>query len=72
MLDVQAVTRFLFKSERSPRVMDDQLTQSKPVERIEAALARIARHVQAPDPVATEVAARLDSLITQLRSALDE
>jgi len=41
-------------------------------ERLEAALARIARQADAPDPVATEIAARLDSLIAQLRSALEE
>ena len=43
-----------------------------PAERLEAALARIARQANAPDPVATEVAARLDGLIAQLRSALEK
>jgi hypothetical protein len=43
-----------------------------PAERLEAALARIARQASAPDPVAAEVAARLDSLIAQLRSALEK
>lgn len=43
-----------------------------PAERLETALARIARQASAPDPVATEVAARLDGLIAQLRSALEE
>jgi len=43
-----------------------------PAERLEAALARIARQASAPDPVATEVAARLDGLIAQLRSALEQ
>ncbi len=43
-----------------------------PAERLEAALARIARQANAPDPVATEVAARLDGLIAQLRSALEQ
>lgn len=52
--------------------MDDQLNTAHPAERIEAALARIAQHTLAPDPVATEVAARLDSLIAQLRVALKE
>lgn len=42
-----------------------------PVARIAAALDRIAAQVAAPDPVATEVAARLDSLIGQLRDALE-
>ena len=43
-----------------------------PTERLEAALARIARQADAPDPVAAEVAARLDGLIAQLRSALEK
>ena len=43
-----------------------------PAGRLEAALERIARHVEAPDPVAAEVAARLDAVIAKLRSALDE
>jgi len=55
--------------------MDDTIQPAYPVhpaERLEAALARIARQASAPDPVATEVAARLDSLIAQLRSALEQ
>lgn len=43
-----------------------------PAERLEAALARIAQQANAPDPVAAEVAARLDGLIAQLRSALEK
>ncbi len=43
-----------------------------PAERLEAALARIARQANAPDPVASEVAARLDGLIAQLRTALEK
>ena len=46
--------------------------QSAPTHPAEAALARIARQANAPDPVATEVAARLDGLIAQLRSALEK
>jgi len=55
--------------------MDDTIQPAypaHPAERLEAALARIARQASAPDPVATEVAARLDSLIAQLRSALEQ
>ena len=40
-------------------------------DRLEAALERIARRIDAPDPVAAEVAARLDSIIGKLRNALD-
>lgn len=55
----------------------DDTTQPAPIapsaaERLEAALARIAQQANAPDPVATEVAARLDGLIAQLRSALEK
>ena len=42
-----------------------------PAARLAAALDRIALQVTAPDPVAIDVAARLDSLITQLRDALE-
>ena len=52
--------------------MDDDTDLIHPAERLEAALARIALQASAPDPVAVEVAARLDSLIAELRSALDE
>lgn len=40
------------------------------LDRIEAALERIGRHVEQPDPVASEVAARLDAVIASLRAAL--
>jgi len=46
-------------------------TPLHPAERLEAALSRIAAQADAPDPVATEVAARLDSLIAQLRAAVE-
>ncbi len=52
--------------------MDDDTHPIHPAERLEAALARIAKQASDPDPVAIEVTARLDSLIAQLRSALDE
>ena len=42
-----------------------------PAARLHVALERIAAQAAAPDPVATEIAARLDSLIAQLRQALD-
>lgn len=38
--------------------------------RLEAALERIAHILDAPDPVAAEVAARLDRIIATLREAL--
>ncbi len=44
--------------------------EDAPEDRLEAALERIARHLDAPDPVAEEVAARLDSIIATLREAL--
>ena len=47
--------------------MEDEPT---PEDRLEAALERIARHLDAPDPIATEVAARLDHIIAALREAL--
>jgi hypothetical protein len=40
------------------------------LDRIEAALERIGRRVEQPDPVATEVAARLDEVIANLRAGL--
>ena len=46
--------------------------EDTPEARLEAALERIARRIEAPDPIATEVARRLDTLITTLRSALDK
>ena len=39
-------------------------------DRLEAALERIATRFDAPDPIATEVAARLDNIIATLREAL--
>lgn len=39
-------------------------------DRLEAALERIAQRLDAPDPIATEVAARLDHIIATLREAL--
>lgn len=41
-----------------------------PEDRLEAALERIAKGVEAPDPVAAEFAARLDRIIATLRDAL--
>lgn len=41
-----------------------------PEDRLEAALDRIAKVLEAPDPVATEVAERLDRIIASLRNAL--
>ncbi len=52
--------------------MDDDTQPAHPADRLQAALERIARQASAPDPVAVEVTARLDSLIAQLRSALDK
>ncbi len=52
--------------------MDEETQPAHPTERLEAALARIARQANAPDPVATEIAARLERLIAQLRAALEE
>jgi hypothetical protein len=40
------------------------------LDRIEAALERIGRRVEQPDPVANEVAARLDEVIARLRAGL--
>ncbi len=39
-------------------------------DRLEAALDRIAKVLDAPDPVATEVAERLDRMIASVRDAL--
>lgn len=39
-------------------------------DRLEAALDRIAKVLEAPDPVAVEVAERLDRMIASLRDAL--
>jgi hypothetical protein len=40
------------------------------LDRIEAALERIGRRVEQPDPVEAEVSARLDALIGRLRAGL--
>ena len=40
------------------------------LDRIEAALERIGRRVEQPDPVAAEVAGRLDAVIARLRAGL--
>ena len=45
---------------------DDEL-----INRIDTALERIARGVEKPDPVAAEVAARLDKMIARLRDGLE-
>ncbi len=39
-------------------------------DRLEAALERIAAAVEQPDPIVTEIAARLDHIIATLREAL--
>lgn len=44
--------------------------EDAPEDRLEAALERIARVIDGPDPVAAEVAARLDHIIATLREAL--
>ena len=41
-----------------------------PEDRLEAALDRIAKVLDTPDPVATEVAERLDRIIASVRDAL--
>ena len=41
------------------------------VERLERALERIAAKVEQPDPVAAEVAVRLDGVIARLRAGLE-
>ena len=41
-----------------------------PEDRLEAALDRISKVLDAPDPVATEVAERLDRIIASVRDAL--
>ena len=44
--------------------------EDESLDRIEAALERIGRRVEQPDPVSGEVAARLDSVIARLRAGL--
>ena len=54
--------------------MSDQGTGTTgvaPEDRLEAALERIAQHLEAPDPIAAEVAARLDRMIDTVRATLD-
>ena len=46
--------------------------EDEPEDRLEAALERIAKHVEAPDPIATEIATRLDTVIATLRDALEQ
>ncbi len=57
--------------------MAEQETEIQAIERLEAALARIAAHAARPAPPGggdgrAEVAAALDRMIEQLRAALDE
>ena len=40
------------------------------MDRLEAALERIARRVEQPDPVEAEVAGRLDAVINRLRAGI--
>ena len=42
------------------------------VGRLEQALERIAQGLERPDPVAAEVATRLDAMIARLRAGLEE
>lgn len=42
------------------------------VERLERALERIAKRVEQPDPVAAEVASRLDAVIARVRAGLED
>lgn len=44
--------------------------EDESLDRLEAALERIAHKVEEPDPVATEVAGRLDAVIARLRAGL--
>lgn len=44
--------------------------EDESLDRLEAALERIAQKVEEPDPVATEVAGRLDAVIARLRAGL--
>lgn len=44
--------------------------EDAPEDRLEAALERIAKHLETPDAHTTEVAARLDQIIATLRQAL--
>ena len=42
------------------------------INRIDTALDRIARGLEKPDPVAAEVATRLDQMIARLRDGLED
>ena len=44
--------------------------EDESLDRLEAALERIARKVEEPDPVAADVAGRLDAVISRLRAGL--
>lgn len=43
-----------------------------PEDRLEAALERIAKHVETPDPVLAELSDRLDRIIATVRDALSK
>ena len=47
------------------------MTEDESMNRLERALERIADNVDRPDPVAAEVATRLDAVIARLRAGLD-
>ena len=75
MLDVQAVGRFVFKligDEAGNRMAEEHEGRGDGTaeDRLEAALDRIAKVLETPDPVATEVAERLDRIISSVRDAL--
>jgi hypothetical protein len=75
MLDLQAVARLLFKWFGA---RDSMGQEDSPEDRLEAALERIAKHLQTPaptpvhtpDPKRAEIAAQLDQIIATLRQAL--
>ena len=48
----------------------DDIDEDRHMDRLERALERIASNVERPDPVATEVAERLDAVIGRLRAGL--
>jgi hypothetical protein len=79
MLDVQAAARFMFKcarneDDRRMAELDEPAEEENDaLARLEAALERIALHAKPnpnPPTEAAVIAARLDTLIAQLRSAL--
>jgi hypothetical protein len=57
----------------APQETDDTEDMEAVADRLEAALERIARHLDAarPAPASAELVARLDGLIVRLRDALD-